>query len=340
MYEKRKVSLWVPIAIVIVLISLIVVYMSSQENMNVYKGETNPLNTTTSVKTEIDLSINKHELIKLSYGVPKDWTKVIKDGALTYIHTPSTSSFQIRVKEYIPDLLTINQNYVMGQLNANGMSLINFKWNSNSSFLILYQKGMDEKATYYIDSVDFDQNHYVWISYTFPAKYYDRIMPIITAIIDSVKWDKEKPYPQDVSMIYNGNAHVEFSFPTAWTSGIQDNVLFAQDPQTGTSLSYVVNSSTVTYGNITQLDYLNWASAGRTNFALQTFECTPEKLKAVSTYHANNQSMVLVQYMFATGSFEYIITFDIPQNSYKTQQKLIDTLVTLVRIYPAENKEA
>lgn len=337
MYEKRRVNYWVPIAIVIVLISLIVVYTSNQQNMNVYQGDNSTTSATEPTKSDVQLTTNKMDEINLSYGVPADWTKVVQSNSLTYVHAPSTSSFQISIKKYIPDLLTINQDFVMNALNAKGMSLISFQWNSNANFVVLYQKGMDDNAICYIDNIDFDQEHYVHTSYIFPAKYYDRMMPTVSAIIDSVKWNKEKPYPADMGMIYNGAANVEFSYPAAWQSGIKDNVLFSQDPNTGMAVSYVVNPSTVTYKNITQLDYLNWASAGRTNFALQSFECKDNYIKAVATYHANSQSMVLVQQMIATGEFEYIATFDVPQSAYKSQQKLIDTLIGLIKIYPTES---
>lgn len=337
-YEKRRVSYWVPIAIVIVLISLIVVYTSSQEQQNVYQGEENTAPTESKAES-IALETHKLDQINLSYGVPADWTKVIKDGKLTYIHVASTSYFQMEVKEYTPELVTISQDYAMSELNNAGMTLISFQWSDNTTFIVLYSKGMDESdATYYVDTVTFDQQHYVHASYSFPGKYYERIMPIITAMIDAVKWDKEKPYPTDMTMIYNGTGMVEFSFPSAWQAGIKDNVLYAQDSSSGLSVSYIINSSTVTYGNITQLDYMKWASSGRSNFALQSFNCTVSQIDTVATYYSNNQKMVLVQRMIATGSYEYIISFEVPQSTYKDQQTTIDTLLSLVKIYSTEKE--
>lgn len=332
-YEKRRVSYWVPIAIVIVLISLIVVYTSSQEQQNVYQGEetTSP---TESVATDIDLETYKLEQISLSYGVPADWTKVIKDGKLTYIHAASTASFQMEIKDYSPDLTTISESYAMSELNSAGMTLISFQWSDNTTFIVLYSKGMDESDTiYYVDTVTFDQQHYVHTSYSFPERHYERIMPTITAMIDAVKWKKEKPYPSDVTIVYNGAGKAEFSIPSAWQAGIKDNVLYAQDPNTGMAVSYIINESNVTYGNITQLDYMKWASSGRSNFALQSFNCTVDQIDTVATYYSNNQKMVLVQRMIATGSYEYIISFEITQSTYKNQQDTIDKLLGLVKIY-------
>lgn len=333
-YEKRRVSYWVPIAIVIVLISLIVVYTSSQEQQNVYQGEETTAPTKETV-ADIPLETYSLDQINLSYGIPEGWTKVIKDGILTYIHSASTSSFQLEVKDYNPELLTISADYAMAKLNSNGMSLINFQWSDNTTFVVLYSKGMDDSsATYYVDTVTFDQEHYVHTAYSFPGKYYERIMPTITAMIDAVKWKKEKPYPTNMTMIYNSGAKAEFAVPTSWKSSAKDNVLYAQDPQSGMTVSYIVNESKVTYGNITQLDYMKWASSGRANFALQTFECSVNKLDAVATYFTNNQKMVLVQRMIATGTYEYIISFEMPQSIYQNQQETISSLLALVKTYP------
>lgn len=335
MYEKRRVSYWVPLAIVIVLISLIVVYTQSDDNKQVYTGgEVTLPPTVPTTEPPIEMNQYKDAELALTYSIPVDWTRVLKDGHETYIHAPSATSVQVQTVPYSPIVLLCNETNARQELESNGYRFISLEWISNSSYTLLYQND----NTVFIEVVSFDKVSRVNMIYTIPIQYSDRIMNAVTAIIDSVKWEKERPYPENMALVFSQLGTFEFAYPATWYAGIQNSTnqqvsYVMQDPETGTLMAIICNASNASYANTTSVDYVNFASGGRTNFALQTYQSTDSTIYATSTYSASNTNMRLIQYLVATGQYEYMITVEVPDDVYAGMVETISTVVNLLKIY-------
>ena len=102
--EQRRTISWIPIAVVIVLISLIVINSQSKQNMNVYQGS-EPTSSAAPTKANIPLAEYKSEILNLTYGVPDGWTKINKDGHIMHIHAPSSTSMELFIEELMTFLL-------------------------------------------------------------------------------------------------------------------------------------------------------------------------------------------------------------------------------------------
>ncbi len=322
-----------PIVIIIVLISLIVVYTQQKDNLDVYNKDTAP-STTVATAPAIDLVPKKNKELGYTYGVPKDWTYVNSDGIDSYIHIPSETYVQFHTLPYSPQYLKTTKQSVMQQLSANNMTFGSFQWTSNSSYVLTYTQGIEENtAWYYTEMVVFDKKNAVKICFGSPIRYVERLKNEILAITSSFDWKKANPYPEGVNLYYSDFGAFEFAYPSTWPAKINGNVFLCQDPKNYTLMSITVNQGDVSYEGMTQIDYLNWASKGRQNFALQTFEMTENNVYAVASYHSNNTNMVLVQSMATTGKFEYTITFEVPLAVYQSQKSDIEMLIRLVKIY-------
>lgn len=334
-FEKKRVSYWIPLAILIVLISLILVYCQSQENMNVYQTEPSEsmdlTSTTNNEFDDIELELHQNSTLNISYGIPDDWVKVNMNGHETYVHRPSSSSAQIQIMDYSPIYVTATESIVRAELENTGLLFQSFQWTSNSSYTVIYQK--KEPGTVYVEMFSFDKVHAVRLLLSWPTEYYDQMLNKILAIADSFKWEKESPYPENVSLVYHSTAAFEFGYPTGWQTAINGNVYLAQDPESKTLMTMTVNESSTLYNGLSQLDYINWASAGRSKFALQSFDMDQNTVYSMSTFSTNNTNMVLIHYMYASGKFEYIITFEIPYNVYESKAELVSTLINLLKIY-------
>lgn len=332
--RKIRVNYWVPIIIVIVLISLIVVFTQNNENIDVYQGTEPTTSTTAPPHSKVELVERQLEGLNASIGVPADWTKVIKDGHLTFIHKGSTASAQIQRLKYSPVYLTANENAVRSELFASNLTLLNFRWLSNSNYMMMYMSGTEKNGIIYIENLTFDKENAIRVVLTLPTEHYDRMFETMQAIANSFKWKKEKPYPENLVMVYNSYGDFEFAYPSTWKTGIQGNVYLAQNPQDGTMMSVTVNASTTTYANMNQLDYYKWLSGkGYANLNIQNFQINTSTIYAVSMFSSSNESMILVHYLVATGAYEYILTFEIPYASYNSELDTISTLINHLKIY-------
>ena len=336
--EQRRTISWIPIAVVIVLISLIVINSQSKQNMNVYQG-TEPSASTAPTKANIPLVEHKSEMLNLTYGVPDGWTKVNKDGHLMYIHAPSSTSMEIIIEDYAPNIMSANEKAAQEQCQKDGSSFISFSWSGNTKYMTLYQKQHETSSTFFIEVVSFDKKHIVRTKYSLEEIYYDQMIDTITTMIDAVKWEKEDPYPINMSLVYSEYGNFEFAHPNDWHTGFQNNTYFAQDPNTKTIMSINVSESKVTYESLDKYDYIKWAASGRNSFNCQTFEKTNGSIYAVSSHTASGTGMMLVQYMIATGEYEYIMTFDIPQKAYSSFSSTLHSLMGLLKIYVIESSE-
>lgn len=335
-FQKKRVSYWVPLAILMVLMSLMMVYCQSQENLNVYtepdESQSTDPTEATSVNS-IELETHQHDTLKISYGIPEGWQKVTMDGYTTYIHSPSAASVQLQIMDFNPYYITLSEQIMSAELQNAGLTLESFQWNDNTSYTCIYRKGDTQNGTVYVDQVTFDKAHVVRLFLSWPLKYYDRLLNDMLAIADSFDWEKEKPYPENISLVYNSSAKCEFGYPTGWYTKIDGNVYLAQDPETKTLMTVTINPSTVKYDQMSQLDYVNWASSGRTSFALVEFQKDASTIYATSTYSSSGTSIVLIHYMYASGTYEYMITFEIPMAVYEQEKELVSTLINNLRIY-------
>ena len=99
-------------------------------------------------------------------------------------------------------------------------------------------------------------------------------------------------------------------------------------------MSVTVNQSTTVYTGMNQLDYYKWVSGrGYSNLNIQNFQISDSCIYAVSMFSTNNGNMILVHYLVATGSYEYILTFEIPYSVYNATVDTVSTLINHLRIY-------
>ena len=334
MYEQKRVSYWVPIIIVMVLISLIVVYTQSNNQMQVYQGDTTvPTTSPTVPALKVEMEQYSHDTYALTYSVPADWTRVVKDGYETYIHAPSASSFQIQIKPYAPMILTVSAASTQAELQNAGFTMLSFDHLSATDYTVLYQSD----TTTYIEIVSFDKKTILNMVYTMPTEHAARMMETIAVIIDSVQWEREYPYPKDMGLVYSDFGSFEFAYPAQWRVGIQNNTYIAQDQNGGAVMAIMCNESAANYATTTQLDYVNFAGSGRSNYALQSYQSTSSTIYAVSTYSAGETNMVLVHYMVATGTHEYMVVFEIPYDTYNTYEETVADVLSLLKIYKEAN---
>lgn len=332
MRDSPRINYWVPIAIIIVLVSLIMVYTESQSNIGVYVGG----DTTTTAVTEdpnaVALIPQVNEAKRYQVGIPEGWTYVNQEGNDTYVHAPSKTSAQVIIQEFDPILLQMNAEKKQ-EILGEGYTVEDFEWISNSCYTCIYQSSAEAGGYIFVEIMRFDRNTSANLICSLMEVNYEYVIDSVLAIIKSFDWIPQNAYPSDVYLVYSPYGNYEFAYPAGWNTGVQNGVYLAQDPNTGTMMSVMAVESAATYAGMNKLNYYNWVAGTRTNFAIQSFESSASSVYAVSTYSAGGTSMVLIHYLVATGKFEYTLTFEIPYSVYNSQVNFISQLINLFRIH-------
>ena len=333
--RPKKRSFIVILFIVILIFTGLYFIINQQTPLPGYVGDTSSITSTLENEDTIgEMETYQDPDTGFSISIPIDWQQVTMDGYQTFIHSASASSIQIQVQDYYPQVNMVTQETVSSLAAQQGYTLLNFYWNDNSSYVTMYQgTGNNGAVMDYIELVYFDRSNVITVYYTFNSEYYDRLEDIITATVDSISWERADPIQADLRLYYNEIGNFEFATPINWISGIQNGTYYAQDESTGSALTVSVAESTSTFAGVSQLDYVNQASTSRSNFMLSSYNADDNIIYAMGSYTYNNQQIIFVQYLIASGSFQYNLTFECPASSFDGQKERINTAVEYFRIF-------
>lgn len=325
-------NIWIGIVILVVLISLIVVSCQSNSELNANTGKVID-NTIETTVPDYRFITHKNDKYNYSVQVPEDWTKVTKDGFDTFIHSPSATSLQIEVGKYSPNLLQINETNVNAQLSELGYTLSKFAWYSTTQYSTIYQKSSDNETILFIEITSFDRDTYIREIYTINSKHYEKLQDLISAMIDEFQWVPSNPFPEDFVPYYSSMGNFEFIYPSSWNIGQTDNAYVMQCPETGAMISFVITESTNDFEGLDKIDYVEYASPSRPGFMLLSYNADINLIFAESSYTSESTEMRLVQYIIATGKYEFTITYEASATAYSQQAAIFSQIVDCFRYY-------
>lgn len=325
-------NIWIGIVILIVLISLIVVYIQSNSELDANTGKVID-NTIETTVPDYGFVTRTNGTYNYSAQVPNDWVEVTKDGFDTYVHSPSATSLQIEVGKYAPTLLQVNAESVQAQLAASELVLTDFAWYSPTQYSTIYQKVTDSDTIIYIEITSFDRDLYIRQIYTINSKHYEKMQNLISAMIDGFIWTPANPFPTGYTPYYSEFGNFEFVYPENWNAGQTDNAFVFQCPDTNATISIVITESSNNFAELDKLDYVEYASTSRPSFMLLSYNADDKLIFAESSYVANSTEMRLVQYIIATGSYEFTISYEASAEAYSVQSEIFSQVVNCFRYF-------
>lgn len=85
--------------------------------------------------------------------------------------------------------------------------------------------------------------------------------------------------------------------------------------------------------DITQIDYANFLSNGKSNFVLNQFQQNDSMIYGEATYQNNDVQTAIVQGYFANGTYQYIVTYEYPVDLGTDYAALAQNGIALTRIF-------
>lgn len=330
----HKKNYWIMLVVLVVLFSMVTIYIQGQQELSAPSGKSIDSTTITTTEPQYNLVEYTNDEYHYTAQIPTDWTKVIKDGYDTFIHSPTATSCQIQTTTYSPQLLLVTSESVQTELEGAGYVLNNFQWVTSTQYTVIYQKIVNNTSScIYIEITEFDRATTLRRVFTIESKYYDSFSGVITAMVDSFVWDKQSPFPEGYIPYYSTNGSFEFVYPSTWNVGQTDNTYLMQCPEYGTTISINATESSATYETVDKLDYTSYASQSRQNFMLLSYNADSNMILAESSYSSNNTEMRMIQYLIATGTYEYTITFETASSVYSEQAEVFSNVIDCFRYY-------
>ena len=293
-----------PFVLIGAMITLFVLFATRQSNLDVYTGGQSTYTVETETETEKKVITNTYmnSEINLSMQIPDGWTHVTKDGYDTYIHNASASSVQVQVMSYCPMVNNASADSLSQTYSQRGLTITEFQFLADNSYYLVYQSSGKSGITDYIELVIWDRSHVAKIVWTFNDSNYEKLKEEIWYCIDSISWQYEDPITEGFILCYQIDGDFEYAVPDSWQSGSTDTSFYAYEENTGASLTVNLLDDSTLLNDITQIDYANFLSNGKSNFVLNQFQQNDSMIYGEATYQNNDVQTAIVQGYFANGT--------------------------------------
>ena len=220
-----------------------------------------------------------------------------------------------------------------------GMQITEFEYMSDNSYYVIYQSQGMSGITDYIEYVIWDRQHVAKIVVTFNDENYDKLKDEIWYCLDSVSWDYEEPITDGYRLIYQLDGDFEYAMPDQWTNASSDSSFYAYEESSGASLTVNLLEDPTLLTDITELDYSNFLSNGKSNFVLNQFQQSDTNIYGEATYINNNVQMSIVQEYYANGTYQYILTYEFPTELGSDYVQIAQSGLQMTRIFYSSEKE-
>lgn len=324
----RKPKNWVMgIIALAVLIALIQSFFSAaNSNLPAYIESPTPVPTTTP--PNIDTVIYHNDEVNFSMCVPAGWSHVTKSGNDAFINQADGAMLMIDVHDYDPWLNTVTQESVQADVKAQNGMLGGFAQNDSHSYIVIYEVGTVDYFEYYC----WDLAHTLCVSMSIPTERYQHYYDSVIYLFDTIRWEEEYPIPDDFYLYYSDYGNFEFGLPIGWQTALQDGSLVATSPN-GSMVVVTLTSTSNDLSSISQLDYANLASAGKSNYLLSKFENNGTNLIAEASFQVNGTSCSEVRMMLSSGNFWYEFDFTCPDSAYDVDGAAFLQTINLFRAF-------
>lgn len=214
-----------------------------------------------------------------------------------------------------------------------GLTITEFQFLADNSYYLVYQSSGKSGITDYIELVIWDRSHVAKIVWTFNDSNYEKLKEEIWYCIDSISWQYEDPITEGFILCYQIDGDFEYAVPDSWQSGSTDTSFYAYEENTGASLTVNLLDDPTLLNDITQIDYANFLSNGKSNFVLNQFQQNDSMIYGEATYQNNDVQTAIVQGYFATGTYQYIVTYEYPVDLGTDYATLAQNGIALTRIF-------
>ena len=317
MQRFKKRNPWKGIIAGIVILSAVFTFITQKQQkdkLDVYTGETTVSQEDLSQEKEqqaktIETQIYTDDTMKYSLSIPKEWTQVVENDTVSFVHKASGSTLRLETYAYDPNINNVTSESISTKIAADGKTFVSFTRKGDSSYEVTYQ---DQKnVTYdYIEEVYWDRSSIIRIVCIFNDENYEKILPYYQTALASFAWDPQDEIPTGYSLSYLAADAFEFGYPDSWVVGTSSNAIVAMDNTTNASLTITMQDSSQDLSSLTATDMSQFVSQNKQNVMMNNFSTSDSEASATVTYIANNVQMTANYYLFYDGQHLFSLSVD------------------------------
>lgn len=313
----------------IAMIALFFIFINNNQQNTVYM-ETETTYAATTVAETYETTSYLDECNQFCINVIKDWTKVILDNSVQFVHSPSNSNLVICTYDYTPNIHLQSED----NITPDGAAFISFKTFDNNKILYQYQTDTDDGLYDIIVFEIWDLDKIVEFTFNIKDQYYDKLSPKISYMIDSVYFKPTNAIPDNFFIQYDPVRNYSFTYKSTWTISSFDNGYIFFDDASSMNITIEWYKSDENTEYITQIDYTNFASKNRAGFCLTSFNNSGSGINAEATYkNTSGNTYYMNQYIICTGVYEFIISIDYPTAQQVALSSDLGCFLNLFTIY-------
>lgn len=310
---------------------LVSLFSSSSTNLPSYTGpsEIEPPAATAAPSPTVETRIYENPDYGFSMPVPAEWTFVTKNGADSYAGSDG-AIISFSVSDYDPALNLITKDTVTSDIASLNGLLGGFAWLSTSSYIVIYEVNSIDC----FELVTWDLDTLVRVLASVPAERYGYYSDTMTLLFDRFVWEKQNPVPDGCFMYYSAYGNFEFPVPCDWDYEIVNGVFTAVSADTQANYRISVSGSVDGFGGISQLDYVNAMSGGKSGYMLSAYANSDTTLSAAATFtDSAGTQYVELHNMLAAGGYHYELLFQCPSEAYESEYETYAKILNHFRVF-------
>lgn len=330
--KQRRIKVFVLALAFIIVISGIVFYLSNHSLLPKYISK-KTVEEETTVGLDMDMKTYVVDDTGFSISVPVGWTEVMCDN--TMIFSQNGSSVEITKNAYNPYINNYTLETIKAQVQNNGYIFAEYSSSTNERSFSYY-KETENNVYDYLECYYWDRDMIINVKYVINESDIVSLLPMANYSCDSVKWEHTNVIPDDIGLYFSENGSYEFAVPSSssWTMAAANNGYTITDSNTNSVISVSAVKSTDTFDGVSQIQYISYISSGRSNVALTSFKNSGYVITSEATCIINDVTYCNFTEMIATGSVQYMISVDIPKESYDNSAAVIvEQIFSLFRYF-------
>ena len=304
---------WLVPAVVSILAVSIMMSKCTDNNLEKYQADSSPSaetittaaedNEDLTLPTEVSLAEYKDEEHSFSIEYPEEWVKAVNGEKVNFVDKASKATMSASFIRYTPEINLVNEEMVVGNIGADGLSNFIFS-RTNNEYNLSYNK--DGYRIYERALWDYDE--ILLLSAAAPEEYAGS--EYFGYYLQNAKWESKNPIPENLYIKYYESVGFQLGFPGDWSYAESENSILSVNSNDTASINMIVNESTSDFSNVSQVDFVNELASSRSGFVLESYANNGTTISCTGTYTLDGKPAVVRRLAKAKGKYIFILTID------------------------------
>lgn len=189
-FEKRKVSGFSIIVVLLVMFTIIFVLFGTETPLQPYIEDESEISVS-ETDSSTAYATHTNEVPYFTVSVPSDWVRITQNGNATWVSKELNASFQVQSFSYTTSLSNLTSESITKDIEAIGGEPLSFEWLDQWTYAVSYRL----RTAVHLEITAFNQTDAVRLNFVITEEHYEETYRIVCEIADSFVWDRFSDEP-------------------------------------------------------------------------------------------------------------------------------------------------